>query len=361
MVHAFRMGKRVAFITGISGQDGSYLCSFLLGKGYDVHGLLRWDSYIDPFDGLRRLEELGLVSEDITLHTGDLTDPIAMTSLIRNIQPDEIYNLAAMSHVKVSFEAPGITFDVNAKGTLNILEAVRVLRMEKKVKIYQASSSEIFGNAKPPQSENTPFEPCSPYGVAKLAGYWLAKTYRDSYDMFVANGVLFNHESPLRGQDFVTRKISHGVAAIKFGLQNEIVLGNLDSVRDWGAAQDYVEGMWMMLQHSQADDFVLASGAAHTVREFVEVAFKHVGYTIAWRGKGLDEVGYDLASGRELVRIDEDLMRPNEVNYLLGDAAKAKEELGWSSKTSFDDLVRTMVDADLNYYVREPEGWSMVG
>ncbi len=360
-MHLALMVSKTAFITGITGQDGAFLADFLLKKGYKVHGLVRWDSYTDPVDGLRRLDELGLVSDDVSLHMGDMIDAGNLALLLKDIRPDEIYNLAALSHVKVSFETPASTFDTNAKGTLNILEAVRILDMQEDVRIYQASSSEMFGSSPPPQNEDTKFAPCSPYGAAKLAAYWLARTYRDSYGIYVSNGVLFNHESPLRGEDFVTRKITRAVAAIEAGEQECLSLGNMDSVRDWGHARDYIEGMWLMLQQERSDDYVLATGEAHTVREFVARAFAHTGVEIKWQGEGIDEVGADVKTGKTLVSVDPKLFRPSDVNYLLGDASKAKEKLGWEAKTNFDDLVSDMLNADRQRYWSDEEAWKKAG
>ncbi len=332
--------QKTAFITGITGQDGGYLAEFLVAKGYAVHGLVRWDC-IDGAAPLRALEEAG----KLKLYFGDMCDTANIISLVKTIAPDEIYNLAALSHVKVSFETPASTFDINAKGTLNILDAVQILGL-KNTKIYQASSSEMFGRAPAPQNEETKFEPCSPYGVAKLAAYWLARTYRDSYGIFVCNGILFNHESPMRGEDFVTRKIARGVAAIEAGTQTKIMLGNLDSMRDWGHARDYVEGMWRMLQQEKADDFVLATGTAYKVRDFVVRAFVQVGMKILWQGNGVHEIGYDEKTGRVVVRIDASLFRPKEVDCLLGDATKAKRVLGWEPRVFFDELVAEMVNSE---------------
>lgn len=336
--------QKTALITGIAGQDGAYLAKFLLDKGYKVHGLVRWDSFADPLDGLARLDALGLVDDAITLHTGDLTDANAVTTLIKTVRPDEIYNLAALSQVHVSFATPASTFDINTKGTLNVLEAIKIL--EFKTKIYQASSSEMFGQSPAPQNEETPFEPCSPYGVAKLAAYWLARTYRDAYGMFVANGILFNHESPLRGEDFVTRKITKAVAEFERGRSEPLTLGNLNSLRDWGDSEDYVEGMWLMLQQDTPDDYVLATGEARSVREFVERAFAQIGITLEWSSEGDQENAIDKKSGRVVVSIDPALYRPKEVKHLLGDAAKARFKLGWKAKTGFDGLVAKMVNAD---------------
>lgn len=338
--------RKVAFITGISGQDGAHLARFLCDKGYSVHGLLRWDSYPDPLEGVSRLDALGLVDDQITLHTGDLIDAQNITALIKAIQPDEIYNLAALSQVGVSFETPASTIDINAKGTLAVLEAVRLLDMEDRVRIYQASSSEMFGSCPGPQNEDTPMHPCSPYGVAKLAAYWLARTYRDSYDMHISNGILFNHESTLRGEDFVTRKISKAVVEIEMGRSAPLRLGNLDSVRDWGHARDYVQGMWRMLQQDVPDDYILATGEARTVREFVVCAFARIGIDLKWQGFGVDEVGIDAKTSRVLVTVDPTLFRPKDVFHLLGDSSKAHRVLGWQPEVYFDDLVAEMVDAD---------------
>jgi GDPmannose 4,6-dehydratase len=345
---------KTAFVTGITGQDGAYLAQLLVEKNYNVHGLVRWDCV----DGTARLQELGLTGK-INLYHGDLCDAPNIFRLIKEIAPDEIYNLAALSHVKVSFEAPSSAFDINTKGTLNILETVRILDL--KTKIYQASSSEMFGNAPAPQNEQTPFSPCSPYGVAKLASYWLARTYRDSYKMFVCNGILFNHESPLRGEDFVTQKIVKSVVAIESGQQEKLILGNLDSRRDWGHARDYVEGIWSMMQHEKPDDFILATGRAHTVRDFVEQAFAHAGIKIKWQGAGLSEIGIDEKTGKILLSIDSDLFRPNEIHHLLGDASKAQAKLGWNAKTGFSDLVADMMNAERERYWRCERSWQKAG
>ncbi len=335
--------RKIAFITGIAGQDGAYLAEFLLDKGYKVHGLVRWDSYCEPSGGLTRLLQLG-IDDRVILHMGDLTDAQNITSLIKQISPDEIYNLAALSHVGVSFATPASVFDINMKGSLAVFEAVRILGMCDKVRIYQASSSEMFGNSPAPQNENTLMQPCSPYGVSKLAAFWLARTYRNSYNMHVSNGILFNHESPIRGQDFVTSKIARSVSKIKTGQEHVLEIGNLNSVRDWGHARDYVRGMWLMLQHDIADDFVLASGKAKTVREFIELAFSYVGIEIIWRGQGAQEIGYNAKNNEILVRVNTEFYRPNEVNYLLGDASKAKEILGWKAQIDLNGLIADMVD-----------------
>jgi len=338
-----------AMITGITGQDGAYLASLLLSKGYEVHGIKRRSSsfntaridhmYVDPHSSETRL----------LLHYGDLTDSANLIRLVQQIQPDEIYNLAAQSHVHVSFETPEYTANSDAVGTLRLLEAIRILKLEEKTRFYQASTSELYGKVQAvPQSESTPFYPRSPYAAAKLYAYWITVNYREAYGIFASNGILFNHESPLRGETFVTRKITRAVAAISSGSQACLYLGNLDAKRDWGHARDYVEGMFRIMQHHKPSDFVLATGETHTVREFVELAFSHIGIQIEWRGSGLDEVGIDSATGAILVRIDTQYIRPSEVDLLLGDPSKAKAELGWSHTTSFTDLVKEMVDADLN-------------
>lgn len=338
--------KKTALITGIAGQDGAYLARFLLKKNYKVHGLVRWDSYADPLDGLSRLDALGLVNDSIALHMGDLTDFGNIAALIKETRPDEIYNLAALSQVHVSFATPGSTLDINAKGTLNVLEAVKLLDMQNSTRIYQASSSEMFGNAPAPQNETTPLAPCSPYGVAKQAAYWLMKTYRDGHGMFAANGILFNHESPLRGEDFVTRKISRAVAAFELGRTEPLLLGNLESLRDWGSSEDYVEGMWLILQHDKPDDFVLATGEAQSVRAFAERAFAQIGIALDWQGAGVQEQAINRKTGKVLIAVDPSLYRPAEVHHLLGDATKARTQLGWKPRTTFDDLVSQMVNAD---------------
>jgi GDPmannose 4,6-dehydratase len=297
-------------------------------------------------ESMLRLDALGLVDESVTLHMGDVTDANNLTSVIKEVKPDEIYNLAALSHVGVSFDTPASALDINAKGAMNVLEAVRVLDMEERVRIYQASSSEMFGSAPAPQNEDTPFAPCSPYGVAKLSAYWMGRTYRDAYGLHVSNGILFNHESPLRGEDFVTRKIVRAVAAIEAKQQSEFLLGNLDSKRDWGHARDYVQGMWMMLQQDQPDDYVLATGQAHSVREFVERTFAYIGVEIEWRGQGAQEMGVEKGTGRLLVRVDPKLFRPKEVNALLGDAGKAQRILGWRPQMDLNALIKDMIEKE---------------
>lgn len=341
-----------AFITGITGQDGSYLTELLLGKGYEVHGIIRRHS--TPC--LDRLEPI-LAGENsrerVHIHYGDMTDSSNMHRLIAEICPDEVYNLAAQSHVAVSFEVPEYTAEATGVGTIRILEAVR--QSGKNIKFYQASTSELFGGIPDtaPQNENTPFYPKSPYGAAKLYSYWITKNYRESYDMFACNGILFNHESPRRGETFVTRKITLAVARIAGGKQDILRLGNLNAKRDWGFAGDYVEGMWRILQQEKADDYVLATNETHTVREFAELAFAEVGIKIEWRGEGLDEKGYDKATGKCLIEVAPEFFRPAEVELLWGDATKAERELGWERKLSFKDLVKTMVAADLKKVERE--------
>lgn len=343
----------VALITGITGQDGSYLAEFLLEKGYEVHGIMRRSSSFNT----GRIEHLYLdewvrdikQSRPINLHWGDLTDSSSLIRIIEQVQPDEIYNLAAQSHVKVSFDVPEYTADVDAIGTLRLLEAVRILKREKQTRIYQASTSELFGQVtEVPQNENTPFHPRSPYAVAKMYAYWIVKNYRESYGMFAANGILFNHESERRGETFVTRKISLAVARIHAGLQDKLYLGNLDALRDWGYAPDYVECMWLILQQEQPDDYVIATGEYHSVREFVTKAFAVAGINLRWEGNGLNEKGIESSTGRVLVEVDPRFFRPAEVDQLLGDPTKAQKELGWNpSKTSFEQLVRRMVEHDI--------------
>lgn len=331
------MKNTIALITGIAGQDGAILAEYLLGRGYEVHGLLRWDS----METTQRLTDL-----DVALHYGDMQDLSCLCHLLQSVKPDEVYNLAAMSHVAVSFDTPLTTFDINANGSVNLFEAVRITGRSDRTKIYQASSSEMFGSAPAPQNEDTPMNPCSPYGVSKLAAYHMAKIYRDAYGLFIANGILFNHESPLRGEDFVTQKIAKAVANIEAGQQQDIALGNLESLRDWGHARDYVAGMHAMLQHCEADDFVLATGEAHSVRDFVNAAFDAIGIKLQWRGSGLDEVGVNWKTGDVLVRVDPQFFRPKEVDYLLGDASKAQFVLNWKPKTGFTELVKEMVEAE---------------
>ena len=347
-----------ALITGITGQDGSYLAELLLSKGYEVHGLIRRSStfntnridhiYTDPHDPKNKL----------FLHYGDLNDGGQLTNLIYNVQPDEIYHLAAQSHVRVSFDMPEFTGDVTGLGTTRVLEAIR--RSGIKTRFYQASSSEMFGSAPPPQNEQTSFQPRSPYGAAKVYSYWMVRNYREGYGLFTVNGILFNHESPRRGETFVTRKITRAIARIKYGLENKLYLGNLEAKRDWGYAGDYVEAMWLMLQHDQPEDYVIATGESHSVREFVNLAFRHAGIEIEWHGNGVGEKGIvkslgsnlqpltsTLNVGDVLIEIDPRYFRPTEVEFLLGDATKAKNRLGWEPKVRFEELVQIMVDADI--------------
>lgn len=346
---------KTALITGITGQDGSYLAEFLLEKGYEVHGILRRTSSFNTGriehlyfeEWVRDMKQQRLIN----LHYGDMTDSSSLLRIIQIVQPDEIYNLAAQSHVKVSFDVPEYTAETDAVGTLRLLEAVRILGIEKRVRIYQASTSELFGLVQEvPQKETTPFYPRSPYGVAKQYGFWITKNYRESYGMFCVNGILFNHESERRGETFVTRKITLAAARIARGYQERLYLGNLDALRDWGYAKDYVECMWLMLQHPTPEDFVIATGEMHSVREFVTKAFAEAGINIRWEGKGIDEKGIDVATGKVLVEVDSKYFRPAEVEQLLGDPTKAKTLLGWNpTKTSFDELIKKMVRYDLEY------------
>ena len=350
-----------ALITGITGQDGSFLAEFLIEKGYEVHGILRRSSsfntnriehlYLDEW--VRDMKQERLVN----LHYGDMTDSSSLVRIIQQIQPDEIYNLAAQSHVKVSFDVPEYTADTDALGTLRLLEAVRILGLEKKTRIYQASTSELFGKVQEiPQTETTPFYPRSPYGVAKQYGYWITKNYRESYDMFAVNGILFNHESERRGETFVTRKITLAAARIAQGHQEKLYLGNLSALRDWGYARDYVECMWLMLQHDTPEDFVIATGEAHSVREFATLAFDAVGIPLRWEGEGLEEKGICTQTGKVLVEVDPKYFRPAEVEQLLGDPSKAKKVLGWNPRqTSFEELVRLMVQSDMEGVKRHYE------
>jgi GDPmannose 4,6-dehydratase len=327
---------KTALITGITGQDGSYLAELLLEKGYEVHGIVRRASLINT----HRIDHL---YQNVKLHYGDLTDSTNIVRVIQLVQPDEIYNLGAQSHVKVSFEMPEYTADVDGMGTLRILEAVRLLGMEDRVRIYQASTSELYGLVQEtPQSETTPFYPRSPYGCAKIYGYWITKNYREAYGMYACTGILFNHESPRRGETFVTRKITRGLSKISVGLQDVLELGNLNAKRDWGHAKDFVEAMWLMLQQDKPDDFVIATGVQYSVREFVEEAAPYFGMKIVWEGEGLDEVGIDKNTGRTIIKVNPKYFRPAEVETLLGDASKAKEKLGWEPKISFKQLVEDM-------------------
>jgi len=345
--------SKIALITGITGQDGSFLAEFLLEKGYEVHGIMRRSSsfnteriehlYLDEW--VRDMKRKRLVN----LHYGDMTDSSSLVRILQLVQPDEVYNLAAQSHVKVSFDVPEYTAEADAIGTLRLLEAVRILGMEKKTRIYQASTSELYGLVQEvPQKETTPFYPRSPYGVAKLYGFWITKNYRESYGMYAVNGILFNHESERRGETFVTRKITLAVARISLGLQDKLYLGNLSSLRDWGYAKDYVECMWRILQHATPEDFVIATGEYHTVREFATLAFKNAGIDIKWEGTGVDEHGIDVKTGKILVEVDPKYFRPAEVEQLLGDPTKAKTLLGWNpQRTSFEELVKIMVESDI--------------
>ncbi len=353
MIFALVMKK--ALITGITGQDGSYLAEFLLEKGYEVHGLLRRSSsfntgridhlYFDEW--VRDMQQ----KRSINLHWGDMTDSSSLIRIIQTVQPDEIYNLAAQSHVKVSFDVPEYTAETDAVGTLRLLEAVRILGMEHRTRIYPASTSELYGLVQEvPQKETTPFYPRSPYGVAKLYGFWITKNYRESYGLFAVNGILFNHESERRGETFVTRKITLAASRIAAGLQDKLYLGNLGAKRDWGYARDYIECMWLMLQADKPDDYVIATGEQHTVREFCELAFREAGIELEWQGTGIEEKGISRADGRVLVEVDPKYFRPAEVETLLGDPTKAKTELGWNPrKTSFEDLVKIMARHDMEY------------
>lgn len=345
--------EKIALITGVTGQDGAYLVELLLAKGYEVHGLKRRSSsfntgrvdkfYKDPLEN----------RTNFLMHYGDMTDSTNLIRLIQEVQPTEIYNLAAQSHVQVSFETPEYTANADAIGPLRILEAIRILKMEKRTRFYQASTSELYGASPPPQNETTPFYPRSPYAVAKLYGYWITVNYREAYGMYAANGILFNHESPVRGETFVTRKITRAVASINLGLQNRLHIGNLNARRDWGHARDYVDGMWRILQHDTPDDFVLATGVSYSVRDFVEAAFNAVGRKIEWKGEGMDEKGFDAETGQHLVAIDPRYFRPTEVDHLLGDATKAKELLNWEPRITLAEMVREMVGSDLTTVARE--------
>lgn len=346
--------SKIALITGITGQDGSYLAELLLAKGYVVHGVKRRSSSFNT----ERVEHLYRdVHEDdvrFRMHYGDLTDATNLLRIVQEVQPDEIYNLAAQSHVQVSFETPEYTANSDGLGTLRLLEAIRILKLERKTRFYQASTSEMFGKAQEtPQRETTPFYPRSPYAAAKLYAYWITVNYREAYGMHASNGILFNHEGPTRGETFVTRKITRAVAAITCGRQSRLYLGNLDAKRDWGHARDYVEGMWRMVQQDQPDDYVLATGETHSIREFVELAFAYVGRHIVWRGAGVDEKGVDASTGDVLIEIDPRYFRPTEVDLLLGDPSKARTKLGWSHTISFPDLVREMVTSDLTRFEQE--------
>jgi GDPmannose 4,6-dehydratase len=350
------MADRVALITGATGQDGAYLAELLLGKGYLVHGIKRRSSSFNTGRVDHLYQDQHEQHVRFKLHYGDMTDATNLIRVVQETQPTEIYNLAAQSHVQVSFETPEYTANADALGTLRLLEAIRILGMEKRARFYQASTSELYGNVREvPQRETTPFHPRSPYGAAKLYAYWITVNYREAYGMHASNGILFNHEGPTRGETFVTRKITRAVAAIELGLQYQLYLGNLDAERDWGHARDYIEGIWMIVQQEEPDDYVLATGEKHSVREFAEKAFAHVGRRIEWRGSGVDEEGIDGRSGQVLIAIDPRYFRPTEIDLLLGDPSKARQRLGWRHKTSFDDLVKEMVDADLEAGRHEKE------
>jgi GDPmannose 4,6-dehydratase len=345
---------KIALITGVTGQDGAYLAELLLSKGYIVHGIKRRSSMFntDRIDHLYQDQHEKNVN--FVLHYGDLTDSTNLIRIVQEVQPDEIYNLAAQSHVKVSFETPEYTANSDALGTLRILEAIRILHLENKTRFYQASTSELYGLVQEvPQKETTPFYPRSPYGVAKLYGFWITKNYREAYGMYACNGILFNHESPLRGETFVTRKITRAAAKISLGMQEKLFMGNIDSERDWGHAKDYVEGMWRMLQQKEADDFVLATGIKITVREFINMAFKEVGINLTWEGQAEQEKGIDAGSGKVLIEIDPNYYRPAEVELLVGDASKAKAKLGWEPKYTVQTLCKEMVQSDLEIFKRD--------
>ena len=345
---------KVALVTGVTGQDGAYLSELLLSKGYVVHGIKRRSSSFNSARIDHMYQDPHVPGAHFQIHYGDMTDSTNLIRIIQSVQPDEVYNLAAQSHVQVSFETPEYTANADATGALRILEAIRILGLTKKTRFYQASTSELYGKVQEvPQKETTPFYPRSPYGVAKLYAYWITVNYREAYGIHASNGILFNHESPIRGETFVTRKITRAVAAIHLGVQKTLYIGNLDAKRDWGHARDYVEGMWRIVQQPEPDDFVLATGEAHSVREFVELAFSKVGRKIEWRGKGVDEMGIDTATGETLVKIDSRYFRPTEVDLLLGDPSKARRVLGWRHKVSFPELVADMVESDLKVIAQE--------
>jgi GDPmannose 4,6-dehydratase len=346
-------GLKKALITGVTGQDGAYLAAFLLAKGYEVHGIKRRTSLFNTARIDNIYEDPHIPSRHFILHYGDMTDSTSLVHIVQKVQPDEIYNLAAQSHVQVSFEEPEYTANSDALGVLRLLEAIRILGLEKKTRFYQASTSELFGLVQEtPQKETTPFYPRSPYGVAKLYGYWIVVNYREAYGMYACNGILFNHESPMRGETFVTRKITRGLARIKMGLQSEIFLGNLDARRDWGHARDYIEMQWLMLQQEKPQDYVIATGQQYSVREFVDRCARLLELDLAWQGSGIDEKGVDKA-GNVIVAVDPRYFRPTEVESLVGDASKARRELGWTPRTSFDSLVREMVESDLKAAERD--------
>jgi len=345
---------KVALVTGITGQDGAYLAEFLLRKGYVVHGIKRRSSSFNSARIDHIYQDPHIPDANFQIHYGDMTDSTNLIRIIQSVQPDEIYNLAAQSHVMVSFETPEYTANADATGALRILEAIRILGLINKARFYQASTSELFGKVQEtPQKETTPFYPRSPYGVAKLYAYWITVNYREAYGIHASNGILFNHESPIRGETFVTRKITRAVAGVHLGVEKELYIGNLDAKRDWGHARDYVEGMWRIVQQEVPDDYVLATGETHSVREFVEVAFSEVGRSITWRGKGVEEIGIDASSGQTVVKIDSRYFRPTEVELLLGDPGKARRVLGWKHRVTFRELVAEMVKSDLEAIARE--------
>lgn len=343
-----------ALITGVTGQDGAYLAELLLEKGYEVHGIKRRSSLFNTDRVDHLYADRHEPNVQFKLHYGDMTDSTNLIRIVQEVQPDEIYNLAAQSHVKVSFETPEYTANADATGALRLLEAIRILQLEKKTKFYQASTSELYGKVQEiPQKETTPFYPRSPYAAAKLYAYWITVNYREAYGIFASNGILFNHESPVRGETFVTRKITRAVARIKLGLQKKLFVGNLDASRDWGHAKDYVRGMWLMLQHKEPDDFVLSTNRSVTVKEFITMAFREVDIEIVWKGKGVHEKGIDKATKKTLVEIDSAYFRPTEVDYLRGDYSKAKKKLGWKPVFTLEDLVKDMVKSDLALFSRD--------
>lgn len=345
---------KIALVTGITGQDGAYLAESLLHKGYIVHGVKRRSSSFNTHRIDHLYKDVHEGKTNFFLHYGDLTDSTNLIRIVQEVQPDEIYNLAAQSHVRVSFETPEYTANSDAIGTLRLLEAIRILKLENKTRFYQASTSELYGFVQEiPQRETTPFYPRSPYGIAKLYAFWITKNYREAYNIFACNGILFNHESPIRGETFVTRKITRATAKISLGLQKKLFLGNLDAERDWGHAKDYVEGMWMMMQQPQPDDFVLATGKKISVRRFVELSFKEVGISIEWKGNGVDEKGINTANGEVLIEIDPRYFRPTEVDLLVGDASKALNKLGWKPKYTIEEMVKEMVASDLRLFERD--------
>lgn len=346
--------KKIAFITGVTGQDGAYLAELLLAKGYEVHGLKRRSSSFNTARVDHLISDPHDPAPGLRLHYGDMTDATNLIRLIQDIRPTELYNLAAQSHVRVSFETPEYTANADAMGTLRLLEALRILDLGTTTRFYQASTSELYGLVQEvPQRETTPFYPRSPYAVAKLYAYWITVNYREAYGFHASNGILFNHESPLRGETFVTRKVTRAVAAIKFGHEEQLYIGNLDAERDWGHARDYVEGMWRILQQAKGDDYVLATGTKHSVRYLIECAFREIGQTIAWKGSGIDEIGVDRASGKTRVTIDPRYFRPTEVDLLLGDPSKARDRLGWQYSTNFETMIKEMVASDLVIVARE--------